>query len=162
MTKRERQIQSMLNYYGIDMGGTRDEKMNKKEKQKFLDSFLQNYDARVVEDVLSKLKDKLDLDKPESGGDPENDDPFFDSLKKNEDDAQKESFFPLDMNSLSGRKLGLNEGQNPFGLNPDIERFIMWISDVLYSADHKVIITEENGETNIKLQKIKKRGGRKK
>ena len=53
----------------------------------------------------------------------------------------------------------------PFGMNPDIEMFINWLSDLLYSADHKVVIKEsEDGQTtNIELQKIKKkRGGRKK
>jgi hypothetical protein len=48
-------------------------------------------------------------------------------------------------------------------LNPEIEKFITWISDLLYSADHKVVITEEGNITNVRLEKIKKkRGGRKK
>jgi uncharacterized membrane protein YkoI len=37
MTKREKQMQSMLNYYGINTGGNRDEKMTKTEKKSFLD-----------------------------------------------------------------------------------------------------------------------------
>ena len=43
----------MLNYYGIDMGGTRDEKMNKTEKKKFLDNLNSAYDAYSVQDILS-------------------------------------------------------------------------------------------------------------
>ena len=42
MTKRELKIKSMLNYYQIDMGGNKDEKMNKTDKKKFLDVFNEN------------------------------------------------------------------------------------------------------------------------
>jgi hypothetical protein len=48
-------------------------------------------------------------------------------------------------------------------LNPEIEQFITWVSDLLYSADHRVVISEEGEVTHIRLEKIKKkRGGRKK
>jgi hypothetical protein len=73
----------------------------------------------------------------------------------------------MDMNQFSNKNFGFgsNEMQN-FGymnLNPEIEKFITWISDLLYSADHKVVITEEGNITNVRLEKIKKkRGGRKK
>lgn len=156
MTRREKHIQSMLNYYGIDMNGTRDEKMSKTEKKTFLDNLNASFDAQVVEDVLKKVRDKL---KDQSKED-EDSDPFFDSLNK--ESGQDENIqFPIDMNSIQ-KGLG-SGGKLPFGMNPDIENFINWISDTLYSADHKVIITEENGITNIRLEKIKKRrGGRKK
>lgn len=162
MTKRERQIQSMLNYYGIDMGGTRDEKMNKTQKKNFLDSFRGFYDDQTVRDILQKvtdqIKDKRDV--PEESD--EEKDPFFDGLKNEEENT---SPFPMDLNALS-KGMGfpnIGNSKMPFGMNPDIENFINWISDTLYSADHKVVITEENGITNIRLEKIKKkRGGRKK
>lgn len=154
MTKREKHIQSMLNYYGIDMGGKRDEKMSKEEKKTFMDTLNASFDAQVVEDVLKKVRDRLKDQSQES----EETDPFFDSLNKENEDEIK---FPKDLNSFFGDK-GSN-GKLPFGLNPDIENFISWISDTLYSSDHKVVITEENGITNIRLEKIKKkRGGRKK
>lgn len=162
MTKREKQIQSMLNYYGISMGGTRNEKMSKTEQKKFLDSFNGHYDAQTVQDILSKIKDKFKNNNPIEN--EESDDPFFDKLR---DKSNEESMppFPLDLNSLSGRRIGYDDFKSSFGLNPDIENFINWLSDLLYSADHKVVIKEsEDGQTtHIELQKIKKkRGGRKK
>lgn len=160
MTKYERQMKSMLSYYEIDFAGTRDEKMNKKDLEKFINNFNSNYDAQVVQDILSKIKDKL-KNNPQ---DEESDDPFFSSLDStNKEENESDKIFPLDLNSLSGRKLGFDDFKSPFGMNPDIENFINWLSDTLYSSDHKVTITEENGITNIRLEKIKKkRGGRKK
>jgi hypothetical protein len=38
----------MLNYYQIDMGGNKDEKMNKTDKKKFLDVFNENCDAHRI------------------------------------------------------------------------------------------------------------------
>ena len=163
MTNREKQLKSMLNYYGIDMAPVKDEKMNKKEQKNFLDTFNRNYDVYAVQDILKKVRDKLKdkLDNPE-----ENDDPFFNNLKKDEEESDGDTF-PKDPNASSNRKIGYNdpEMQN-FGfmnLNPEIEQFITWVSDLLYSADHRVVISEEGEVTHIRLEKIKKkRGGRKK
>ena len=155
----------MLNYYQIDLGGSKDEKMTKREQKKFLDTLNSSYDAQTMQDILSKIKDKIKGNKPP---DEESDDPFFDSIKGQSDDEtpMPENQFPLDMNSISkafgSMPIG---GKLPFGMNPDIEKFINWISDTLYSADHKVVIKEsDDGQiTYIELQKIKKkRGGRKK
>jgi len=163
MTKRERQMKSMLNYYGIDTGSNKDETMSNREQKKFLDTLNANYDAHTVQDILSKIKDKF---KDKNKEQEESDDPFFDSLKKDEEDSGRD--FPLDPNIFPGKKPWfnhnemLNFGFMGLNLNPEIEKFITWISDLLYSADHKVIITEEGDITNIKLQKIKKKGGRKK
>jgi|LakMenE01Jun11ns_1017448.scaffolds.fasta_scaffold9845290_3 hypothetical protein len=164
MTNREKQLKSMLNYYGIDMLPVKDEKMTKKDQKNFLDTFNRNYDVYAVQDILKKVRDKLKdkLDNPE-----ENDDPFFKNLKKDEE-LDDNTSFPLDMNSLSKFRhpLDNSEMQN-FGfmnVNPEIEKFITWVSDLLYSADHKVVISEEGANiTHIRLEKIKKkRGGRKK
>jgi hypothetical protein len=164
MTNREKQLKSMLNYYGIDMTSIKDEKMTKKDQKNFLDNFNRNYDVYAVQDILKKVRDKLkdNLETPEE----ENDDPFFKNLKK--DDEESDKGFPVDPNTFSNKNLGWNnpEMQN-FGfmnLNPEIEKFISWVSDLLYSADHKVVISEEGANiTHIRLEKIKKkRGGRKK
>jgi hypothetical protein len=163
MTKREKQIESMLNYYGIQMSGDRDEKMTKKDQKNFLDRLNSNYDAHTVQDILSKISDKFKNKKDDF--DEENDDPFFKNLNK--DSEEFDNPFPMDPNSHSDRRIGYNDNEmQNFGfgsLNPEIEKFIGWISDLLYSADHKVTITEEGGITNVRLEKIKKkRGGRKK
>lgn len=160
MTKREKQLKSMLNYYGIDMVATKDENMTKEEKKDFLDRFNSSYDAQTVQEIFNKIRDRFTdkMDNP----DEENADPFFDSLKKDEDNS--ENGFPLDMNSFSNRKIGHKDIENFFGINPEIEKFIGWVTDLLYSADHKVVISEEGDSiTHIRLEKIKKkRGGRKK
>lgn len=154
----------MLSYYEIDFGGKRDEKMNKKDLQKFINTFNSNYDAQVIQDILGKIKDKF-----KNRNQEENDDPFFnslDSIKNNENEDGTSDENQIDFPSLSTNSFGKGKlpfGLNPpFGMNPDIENFINWISDTLYSSDHKVIITEENGITNIRLEKIKKKGGGKK
>lgn len=165
MTKHERQIKSMLNYYQIDTGSSKDEKMSKREQKKFLDNLNANYDAQTVQDILQKVRDKLKGNNPQN---EESDDPFFDNIKgfDNEEPNVPENPFPLDMNSISKAFGNVpSGGKMPFGLNPEIEMFINWISDLLYSSDHKVVIKEsEDGQTtHIELQKIKKkRGGRKK
>lgn len=154
----------MLNYYGIDMSTVKDEKMTKTEQKDFLNRFNSNYDAYAIQDILKKVRDKLkdNFKNP----DEENEDPFFNNLKKEEEETDNESF-PLDMNSLSNRRFSDDPEMQNFGfmnLNPEIEKFITWVSDLLYSADHKVIISEEGANiTHIRLEKIKKkRGGRKK
>lgn len=155
----------MLNYYQIDLGGKKDEKMTKREQKKFLDNLNANFDSYAIQDILSKVRDKLKGNKPM---DEESEDPFFDSIKgqSDEETPTPENTFPLDMNSISKAFGNMpNNGGMPFGMNPEIEKFINWISDTLYAADHKVIIKEsDDGQiTYIELQKIKKkRGGRKK
>ena len=159
MTNREKQLKSMLNYYGIDMIPVKDEKMTRQQTKDFLDRLNNSYDAQTVSDIFNKIRDKFNqnMDNP----DEENNDPFFDSLKKEEQDS--ENHFPLDMNSFSDRRIGYSDKDNLFGFNPDIERFIGWVSQLLYSADHKVVISDEGDTTHIRLEKIKKkRGGRKK
>ena len=166
MTKYERHMKSMLDYYQIDTGSGKDEKMSKREQKKFLDTLNSHYDAQTVQDILSKIRDKIKGNKPPQ--EEESDDPFFDSIKgkSDEENTSPENQFPLDMNSIS-KAFGNNPlgGKSPFNFNPEIEMFINWISDLLYSADHKVVIKESDDglTTIIELQKIKKkRGGRKK
>jgi hypothetical protein len=160
MTKRERQLKSMLNYFEIDMGGTRNEKMTKQDAKNFFDKFNSIYDGYTVEEIVKKIRDKQtdDIDNEEDK------DPFFDSLKdeadgKSDTGDKQNPFFnnfkpPFDFGSRQPQ--GLN-------INPEIEKFLDWMTDLLYSADHKVVISEEGNITHIKLQKIKsKRGGKKK
>jgi hypothetical protein len=153
----------MLEYYQIDMSGKRDEKLSTRDQKKFLDEFNQNYDTYAIQDILSKIKDKFKQNKPFE--EEESDDPFFDKLKNETEDEDKQPPFPMDLNSRSGRRIGIDDWKSSLNINPDIENFINWLSDLLYSADHKVIIKEsEDGQiTNIELHKIKKkRGGKKK
>jgi hypothetical protein len=115
MTNGEKQLRSMLNYYQIELGGNKDEKMSKREQKKFLDNLNSAYDAYAVQDILSKIKDKIKGNKPPE---EESDDPFFDSIKGKSDDESNapENPFPLDMNSISKAFSNIpNNGKMPFG-----------------------------------------------
>ena len=58
----------------------------------------------------------------------------------------------FDFNSLSNNKSdNLN---NP--IDGDINKFLKWLTLILYSGDHSVIITEDKGGINIRLVKINK------
>lgn len=158
MTKRDRYIKSMLNYYEINVGGTRDEKMNSKDRKDFIDRLNENYDLHTVQDLLGKIRDKFSQ---RSEDQDEERDPFFDSLKNNDENKKDDLPFPHLPFSMPPDMMGFHKS-NQFGVNPEIEKFLDWLTNLLYSADHKVIISENGDVTNIKLQKIKKRGGRKK
>lgn len=170
MTNRERQMKSMLNYYGIDMGGTKDEKMSKTEMKKFLDTFNGFYDDQTVREIVERLKNKLDQNLENPFDEKESEENPLDFNSMDDDSEPKDpnfEKFPLDLNSLSNRTNGFNANDwanfSYMNINPEIEKFISWIYSVLYSADHKVVISEEDNVTIIRLEKTKKkRGGRKK
>ena len=48
MTKYERKLQYMLNYYQVEVNGEKDEKMSKKELQRYLDRFNQVLDYYML------------------------------------------------------------------------------------------------------------------
>lgn len=159
MTKYEKKIKSMLNYYEINLGGSKDEKMTKSQRNNFLDTFNKNYDAYIMEDIISKITDKFKKDKdPENLDESDSDDGFFDLPEDGKND--KSHLFPLDPNVNSGRRVG-NSGSS--GVNPEIEMFVSWLRNLLYTADHKVIVDQnkEGTITNITVEKVKK-GGKKK
>lgn len=160
MTKQDRKIKSMLNYYQIDTGGTKSEKMTKKKKEEFLDRFNTNYDAHTVNEIFQKIRDIQDKSKDIP---PENmEEGMDDNMDENMDDIFKEldDHRPVDDESIEHLRNSLGPWNRQSKESKEIEDFINWISSVLYSADHKVIITEDGLTTNIKLVKIK--GGKKK
>ena len=96
----------MLNYYQIDMGGSKNEKMTKRDQKKFLDNLNVNFDAHTVNDLLSKIKDKIQDNKPQ---DEESDDPFFDKLKEGlESDFFRNTSHDTDMN-MPTKGIGLTK-----------------------------------------------------
>lgn len=146
MTKRERQLNSMLNYFEISTGGLKDETMTKAERKKFTDSINAAYDGAVIDELISKIKGKVDGEIP-------NEDQFFDG----EPEEDNSDFFPEDPSASLGDR-HLNPKQKK---SPEIEEFLNWLSGLLYSADHKVTVTtDKNGTTRIKMEQIKK-GGKK-
>lgn len=146
MTKRERQLNSMLNYFEISTGGSKDETMTKTERKKFTDSINAAYDGAVIDELISKIKGKVD-------DGISNEDGFLDGGE--EDDNS--DFFPEDL----AASYGDNGGHKKQKKSPEIEEFLNWLSGLLYSADHKVTVTtDKNGTTRIKMEQIKK-GGKK-
>jgi len=153
MINQNRKIKSMLNYYQIDIGGIKSEKMTKNKREEFLDRFNNNYDTYTLQDIMDKIRDKFS-DMPTANPEDEMD------LSKNMEDVDDifgnlDDLAPIDDEEIENKI-------NPFDKkqSKEIDRFINWISSVLYSANHKVIITEDGLTTNIKLIKIK--GGTKK
>lgn len=162
MTKQNRKVKAMLNYYQIDIGGTKSEKMTKKQKEEFLDRFNANYDAHTVQDILDKIRNKFPdktQEKPEDDMDMDMNDDMED-IFRNLDDHRPIDDEEIENKMIPFDKLPFDRWNHKPKQSQEIEDFINWISSVLYSADHKVIITEDGLTTNIKLVKIK--GGKKK
>jgi hypothetical protein len=152
MTKQENKLKSMLNYYEVDLKGVKDEKMDKKDLNKFLDKFNQFMDYYILQDIISKIKSKRD-DKEKFEDDEEEIDPMLkpkDEQKPPKINVDDEKLFDDDeLDSSSFENLN-----DP--IDTDINKFLKWLTLMLYSGDHSVIITEDKTGINIKLVKINK------
>lgn len=151
MTKQEHKLKSMLNYYEVSMGGKKDEKMTKKELQRFLDTFNQILDFYMLQDIMKKIKEKRQEEMEENESDdfmlppqelPDTDDETFENEMKNPED-----FF----GSKKDKEKNFNDP-----IDTDVNKFLKWLTMLLYSGDHSVIITEDKNGINIKLVKINK------
>ena len=152
MTKQEHKLKSMLNYYEVDLRGKKDERMSKKELTRFLDTLNQVYDFYTLQEIMKKIKDKR---KEEIGDDEEKDDfmmPPSDSENEtfeNEMMKNPEDFFGK--KDLDSKNKNFNDP-----IDTDINKFLKWLTMLLYSGDHSVIITEDKTGINIRLVKINK------
>jgi hypothetical protein len=152
MTKQERKLKSMLNYYEVDLGGKKDEKMSKKALSKFLDTLNQIYDFYTLQEIMKKIKDKR---RDEMGDDDEQDD-FMMPPKEEEKDTFENEMMKNPEDYFSKKDLnGKNKNFND-PIDTDINKFLKWLTMILYSGDHSVIITEDSSGINIKLVKINK------
>ncbi len=155
MTKQEHKLKSMLNYYEVDLSGGKDERMSKKELNKFLDNLNQIYDFYTLQEIMKKIKDK----RKEELDDDEDKDDFMLPLK-DEDQTEKDTFENEMMKNpedFFGKK-DLTDKNKNFNdpIDTDINKFLKWLTMILYSGDHSVIITEDKSGINIKLVKINK------
>jgi hypothetical protein len=152
MTKQEHKLKSMLNYYEVDLRGNKDEKMTKKALSRFLDNFNQIYDFYTLQDIMKKIKDK----KKEELGDDEEKDDFMMPRKDDEDDTFENEMMK-NPEDFFAKKDSFDKGKN-FNdpIDTDINKFLKWLTMILYSGDHSVIITEDKTGINIKLVKINK------
>jgi hypothetical protein len=155
MTKQEHKLKSMLNYYEVNMGGKKDEKMNKKSLSKFLDSFNQIYDFYTLEEIMRKIKEKR---KEETDGDDEERDFMMPPPEKNtnEDDILDDEILKNPENFFGKKELKGKDKNFNDPIDTDINKFLKWLTMLLYSGDHSVIITEDKSGINIKLIKINK------
>lgn len=127
-------LDSMLDYLEIEQGGSRNEKMSKRELKRFIDKITVSQERQVVEDVVRKLKDKLQEDMDNELEDSVNED-FIDErdgeMFLNDQDITPDSEF-----------------------DPEIEKVLAWLSAVLYSGDYKIQISSKDNKTQILLIKL--------
>ena len=153
MTKQELKLKSMLNYYEVNMGGKKDEKMSKKELQKFLDTFNQILDFYMLQEIMKKIKEK----RQEEMGEDEKDDfmmPPSELPKMDDDDTFEDEMMKNPENFFGSKKDKEKDFNDP--IDTDINKFLKWLTMILYTGDHSVIITEDKNGINIKLVKINK------
>ena len=154
MTKQEHKLKSMLNYYEVNLRGGKDEKLKEKDLRKFLDNFNQIYDFYTLEDIMRKIKEKR---KEELDDDEERDFMMPPPEIKSSDDETFENEMmknPEDFFSKKNPKDKKENFNDP--IDTDINKFLKWLTMILYSGDHSVIITEDKNGINIKLIKINK------
>lgn len=153
MTRQEHKLKSMLNFYEVDLKGSKDEKMDKKEQKLFLDKFNNIMDYYILQDIISKIKEKR-----EDKSSYDDEDEEIDPMLKPKDEKK-----PPKINIDDNDKLFDDNDFNPESfdnlndpIDTDINKFLKWLTLVLYSGDHSVIITEDKNGIYIKLVKINK------
>lgn len=148
----------MLNYYEIDMGGKRSEKMTAEQKKLFLDRFNRLYDSEIIRDIIKKISDNI-KNNPEQNNEDNTD---FDS---NQDDFDLfgEDLFSEDDGKLpnSNKKVPDNNKNDDAQYLKEINTFLGWLYGVLIQSRYNVIITDDGGVTSIQLIKLKKGGSKK-
>ena len=154
MTKQEHKLKSMLNYYEVDLKGNKDEKMDKKDLKKFLDKFNNIMDYYILQDIISKIKEKRE-EKPKFDDDDEDE---IDPMLKPKDEQKPPKINIDDSDKLFGEdELDTGNFDNLNDpIDTDINKFLKWLTMILYTGDHSVIITEDKNGINIKLVKINK------
>jgi hypothetical protein len=144
----------MLNYFEVTLKGSKDEKLNKKELDTFIDKFWRIHDLLTVQDIIEKLKQKRkDEFPPPSDEDAEEDEDWM--LPPNEESEIDDDFF----GKVEPKKESKENLSDP--ISTDINKFLRWLTIVLYSGNHSVIISEDTSGIYIKLIKINKDKGKK-
>ncbi len=155
MAKQERKLKSMLNYFEVTLNGSKDEKLNKKELDTFINKFWRMHDLLTVQDIVEKIKQKRKDDFPSpSDEDVEEEDEDWMLPPKEEGETDDDFFGKAETKKESTESLS-----DP--ISTDINKFLRWLTIVLYSGNHSVIISEDISGIYIKLIKIKKDKGKK-
>lgn len=151
MTKHEKKLKSMLNYFEVDLTGVKDEKLSKDQLKNFLDRFNRFMDYYILEEIIKNIKkgseNKSDENDSDSEYEDDDEDPMLPKKNKKQEDYSKQDD-------------SIGEELDSFNLNDpitsDINKFLRWLTLVLYSGEHTVVITEDKNGINIKLIKINK------
>lgn len=150
MTKHEKKLKSMLNYFEVELTGVKDEKLSKDQLKNFLDRFNQFMDYYILEEIIKNIKKGRENKSDENNSeyeDEEEDDPMLPKKNKNKnDDLKKDDSIGEELDSFD-----LNDP-----IATDINKFLRWLTLILYSGEHTVVITEDKNGINIKLIKINK------
>lgn len=120
-------LDRMLDYYEIDTGENIDELPPKQVLDKMINTVLDNYERQIVSEIIKNNRP------------PESEDGLAGPQDMNEEGDVNDPDF----------------GSFEFDLDPETEKFIFWISNVLYSADHKVTVTKSDDGNNITINLVK-------
>jgi hypothetical protein len=147
----------MLNYFEISSKGSKDEKLNKKELTTFLDTFWRIYDLLTVHEIVEKIKQKRKDETPP---------PFDNEDEDFNEDFTEDFMFPSEEDTddtLFNKETKSNESNTNLNdpISTDVNKFLRWLTLILYSGNHSVIISEDKNGIFIKLIKINKDKGKK-
>lgn len=158
MTKYEKKLVSMLNYYEVDIAKTKkDEKMSKKDLNRFLDRFNQHLDYYMLEDIIKKIKEgnkgKTDTPKSDEIDDEDTDSlGSFDNMDEDADFDEKDFFIDKPEESKDAPP---NETYDDKILT-DINNFIKWLTFILFTGEYTVIVNDDGKTIHIKLVRLNK------
>lgn len=156
MTKYEKKLVSMLNYYEVGVAkNKKDEKMSKKDLNRFLDRFNQHLDFYMLEDIIKKIKggDKGKIENSTSN-DNQEENPLKPFENNEEDDDFEEQDFFLDKTEEK-EKASSNEIHDDKILT-DINNFLKWLTFILFTGEYSVIVNDDGKTINIKLVRNQK------
>lgn len=158
MTKYEKKLVSMLNYYEVDVAKTKkDEKMSKKDLNRFLDRFNQHLDYYMLEDIIKKIKEgnKGKTDTPKSDDiDDEDTDSLgsFDNMDEDADFEEKDFFIDKPQESKDTPPDETYDDK----ILTDINNFIKWLTFILFTGEYTVIVNDDGKTIHIKLVRLNK------
>lgn len=156
MTKYEKKLVSMLNYYEVGVTkNKKDEKMSKKDLNRFLDRFNQHLDFYMLEDIIKKIKggDKGKTEKSEDNYNQE-ENPLKPFENNEEDEDFEEQDFFLDKPEEK-EKASSNEIYDDKILT-DINNFLKWLTFILFTGEYSVIVNDDGKTIHIKLVRNQK------
>lgn len=161
MTKQEKQMASMLNYFEIGVGSDIDEVKSPEETKQVVDKFRQNYSRNMLEDLINKLRGGADASRRNE--DTEEDDArhiTFDSEIEDDTDDENTDESSSIIDELN--QLYRDAKSNGMSREEGIQKFVDWVGKVLKSGNADVMVANDGaGVTQIIIREHKDGGKRK-